>query len=98
MELELVEANGLQFHVRDEGSGTPVILLHGFPDTGGLWLNQVPALAKNGFRTIVPTTRGRGRSSKPPNVVGYRLATTVRDVSGILHSQRIERAHVAGHH
>ena len=29
---ELIEANGLQFYVRDQGSGTPVLLLHGFPD------------------------------------------------------------------
>jgi len=97
MELELVEANGLQFHVRDEGSGTPVILLHGFPDTGDLWRNQVPALVKNGFRTIVPDMRGRGRSSKPPNVADYRLSTIVRDVTGILDALRIERAHVVGH-
>ena len=97
MELELIEANGLQFHVRDEGSGTPVILLHGFPDTGDLWRNQVPALVKNGFRTIVPDMRGRGRSSKPPNVADYRLSTIVRDVTGILDALRIERAHVVGH-
>ncbi|TMG29080.1 MAG: alpha/beta hydrolase [Chloroflexi bacterium] len=97
MELELVEANGLQFHVRDEGSGTPVILLHGFPDTGDLWRNQVPALVKNGFRTIVPDMRGRGISSKPPNVADYRLSTIVRDVTGILDALRIERAHVVGH-
>ena len=97
MEIELVEANGLQFHVRDEGSGTPVILLHGFPDTGDLWRNQVPALVKNGFRTIVPDMRGRGRSSKPPNVADYRLSTIVRDVTGILDALRIERAHVVGH-
>jgi len=97
MELELIEANGLQFHVRDEGSGTPVILLHGFPDTGDLWRNQVPALVKNGFRTIVPDMRGRGISSKPPNVVDYRLSTIVRDVTGILDALRIERAHVVGH-
>ena len=97
MELELIEANGLQFHVRDEGSGTPVILLHGFPDTGDLWRNQVPALVKNGFRTIVPDMRGRGISSKPPNVADYRLSTIVRDVTGILDALRIERAHVVGH-
>jgi pimeloyl-ACP methyl ester carboxylesterase len=97
MEPELIEANGLQFHVRDEGSGTPVILLHGFPDTGDLWRNQVPALIKNGFRTIVPDMRGRGRSSKPESVQDYRLSTIVRDVTGILDALRIERAHVVGH-
>lgn len=94
---ELIEANGLQFYVRDEGSGTPIILLHGFPDTGDLWRNQVPALVEAGFRTIVPDLRGRGRSSKPEAVSEYRLSSSVRDVTGMLDALRIPRAHVVGH-
>ena len=94
---ELTEANGLKFYVRDEGSGRPVILLHGFPDTGDLWRKQVPALVQQGFRAIVPDMRGRGRSSKPEAVSGYRLSSIVRDVTGILDTLRIERAHVVGH-
>ena len=94
---ELIEANGLQFYVRDEGAGAPVVLLHGFPDTGDLWRNQVPALVKGGFRTIVPDMRGRGRSSKPEAVSEYRLSSMVADVTGILDELGIERAHVVGH-
>ena len=93
----LIEANGLQFYVRDEGSGTPVILLHGFPDTGDVWRKQVPALVQHGFRAIVPDMRGRGRSGKPEAVSDYRLSSIVRDVAGILDVLRIERAHVVGH-
>jgi pimeloyl-ACP methyl ester carboxylesterase len=94
---ELIDANGLQFYVRDTGSGTPVVLLHGFPDTGDLWRNQVPALVNGGFRTIVPDMRGRGRSSKPEAVSDYRLPTIVRDVTGIMDTLGIEKAHVVGH-
>src|SRR5207237_6896618 len=97
MESELSGTNGLQFHVLDEGSGRPVILLHGFPDTGDLWRNQIPALVEGGFRVIVPDLRGRGRSSKPPAVSDYRLSTIVRDVTGILDALGIERAHIVGH-
>ena len=97
MDANSIEVNGLQLHVRVKGSGIPVILLHGFPDTGDLWRNQVPALVKNGFRTIVPDMRGRGRSSKPEAVSDYRLSTIVRDVTGILDAFGIERAHVVGH-
>jgi len=93
----LIEANGLQFYVRDEGSGTPVILLHGFPDTGDVWRKQVPALVQHGFRAIVPDMRGRGHSGKPEAVSDYRLSSIVRDVAGILDVLRIERAHVVGH-
>src|SRR6202011_5726071 len=94
---ELIEANGLQFYVRDQGSGTPVVLLHGFPDTGDLWRLQVPSLVKGGFRTIVPDMRGRGRSSKPDAVSEYRLSSMVADVTAILDALRIDRAHVVGH-
>ncbi len=94
---ELIEANGLQFYVRDEASGTPVILLHGFPDTGDVWRKQVPALVQQGFRAIVPDMRGRGRSSKPDAVSDYRLSSILRDVTGILDALRIEKAHVVGH-
>lgn len=94
---EFIEANGLQFYVRDEGTGAPVVLLHGFPDTGDLWRNQVPALVKSGFRTIVPDMRGRGRSSKPQSIADYRLSSIVRDVTGILDALGIKRAHVVAH-
>ena len=93
----MVDANGLRFHVRDEGSGTPVILLHGFPDTGDLWRHQVPALVGGGFRAIVPDMRGRGRSSRPAAVEDYRLSAIVRDVTGILDALEVGRAHVVGH-
>jgi pimeloyl-ACP methyl ester carboxylesterase len=72
-------------------------LLHGFPDTGDLWRNQVPALNNAGFRTIVPDMRGRGRSSRPPSVADYRLPAIVRDVTGIMDKLGIPRAHVVGH-
>ncbi|MGH3082359.1 MAG: hypothetical protein ACRDNH_14685 [Gaiellaceae bacterium] len=38
------EGDGVVLAVRDEGEGTPVLLLHGFPDPSNLWRNQIPAL------------------------------------------------------
>ncbi|HYM51459.1 MAG TPA: alpha/beta hydrolase [Candidatus Limnocylindrales bacterium] len=93
----MLAANGLRFHVRDEGTGTPVILLHGFPDTSDLWRHQVPALVQCGFRAIAPDLRGRGRSDKPEGVSAYRLSTIVQDVTGMLDALGIDRAHVVGH-
>ncbi len=55
MRVEAGEA-GIEYEVT--GQGRPVILLHGFPDSGRLWRNQVPALADAGFRVIVPDLRG----------------------------------------
>ena len=92
-----VEANGLSFQVADEGAGTPVVLLHGFPDTSELWRHQVAALTGAGFRTIAPDMRGRGRSDRPANVADYALPKIVGDVTGIMDALGIQRAHVVGH-
>ena len=92
-----IEANGLAFEVADEGTGTPVVLLHGFPDTSALWRHQIAALTGAGFRTIAPDMRGRGRSDRPANVADYALQKIVSDVTGILDVLGIRRAHIVGH-
>ena len=45
-----VARNGVSLHVEDHGSGKPVLLLHGWPDSSYLWRNQIPFLVANGFR------------------------------------------------
>jgi pimeloyl-ACP methyl ester carboxylesterase len=92
-----IEANGLRFHVRDEGDGEPVLLLHGFPDSGGLWRRQVPALTAAGFRAIAPDLRGFGESDRPEGVDSYAMPLLVGDVLGMLDALGIERATVVGH-
>jgi pimeloyl-ACP methyl ester carboxylesterase len=92
-----IEANGLGFEVADEGGGTPVVLLHGFPDTNVVWRHQVAALTAAGFRTIAPDMRGRGGSDRPPDVVDYALRNIVADVTGIMDALGVRRAHVVGH-
>jgi pimeloyl-ACP methyl ester carboxylesterase len=92
-----VEANGLRFHVLDEGAGSPVLLLHGFPDTSRLWRAQIAALTDAGYRAIAPDLRGRGASDRPEMVSDYALSAIVADVVGILDALEVERAHVVGH-
>jgi pimeloyl-ACP methyl ester carboxylesterase len=90
-------ANGVGTEFDVTGSGTPVVLLHGFPDSGRLWRNQVPALAGAGFQVIVPDLRGYGRSDKPAEVEAYAMPLLAMDVLGILDTVGAERAHVVGH-
>jgi pimeloyl-ACP methyl ester carboxylesterase len=84
-------------HVRDTGEGTPVVLLHGWPDTGELWARQSRTLVAAGYRTIVPDLRGFGASGKPADVAAYATPVLVGDVLGILDALGIERAHIVGH-
>ena len=60
-----VTVNGLSFPVLDYGEGSPVLLLHGFPDDRFLWRNQATALATAGLRVIAPDLRGFGDAPRP---------------------------------
>src|SRR5580693_323592 len=79
------------------GTGRPVLLLHGFPDSGNLWRHQVPVLSVGGFQLIVPDLRGYGHSAKPADVESYGLLQIARDVIGVLDQLGVDRAHVVGH-
>lgn len=91
------EGVGIEYEVTGDGDGRPVVLLHGFPDSGRLWRNQVPALAQAGFRVIVPDLRGYGHSDKPPEAQAYALNVLVGDVLAVMADAGVERAHVVGH-
>jgi pimeloyl-ACP methyl ester carboxylesterase len=92
-----VTANGAELYVEVHGDGDPVLLLHGWPDDGGLWRNQVPALTEAGFRVIVPDQRGFGRSSRPDGKDSYHLLNAVMDVAAVLDAAGAPAAHVVGH-
>ena len=84
-------------HVEVHGTGRPVLLLHGFPDSGALWRHQVPALADAGFRVIVPDLRGFGASDAPEGVEAYYILASAGDVVAVLDQLGVDRAHVVGH-
>lgn len=89
--------DGTEIHYEVTGEGTPVVLLHGFPDSGRLWRHQVPVLASAGYRVIVPDIRGYGRSAQPPEGSDYDILLLVSDVRAVLADAGVARAHVVGH-
>ena len=92
-----VDNEGVGIEVADEGTGRPVVLLHGWPDSGGLWRRQVEALTGAGFRTIVPDLRGFGASDAPDATEQYALPFLAADVLAVLDHLGIEKAHLVGH-
>jgi pimeloyl-ACP methyl ester carboxylesterase len=93
----MIEANGISLYVEEHGDGTPVLLLHGWPDSARLWRHQVPALAGRGYRVITPDLRGFGRSEQPAEVRSYTLRNVVGDVTGLLDALGVPAVHVVGH-
>ncbi len=77
---QMAVTGGTQY-VRLGGEGPDVLLLHGFGDTGDMWLPLAEALVKN-HAVIVPDLRGMGLSSHPEG--GYEKTAQARDLATIL--------------
>jgi pimeloyl-ACP methyl ester carboxylesterase len=94
MEERFAEVNGVRLHYRIAGQGSPVVLLHGYAQTGHMWLPLVPALAQR-HTVIVPDLRGAGGSSKPES--GYDKKTLAVDIHELTHSLGFDRVRIVGH-
>ncbi|MFG1609334.1 alpha/beta fold hydrolase [Actinoplanes sp. NPDC049265] len=94
-----VEARGLTFDVVVEGpeDGTPVLLLHGFPQDHREFEPMLPRLHAAGLRTYRYDQRGYAPGARPAEVSAYRLDEPVADAVAILDALGIEKAHVIGH-
>jgi len=93
----LVQVNGIQLNIIDEGEGEPVLLLHGFPDSNHLWRFQIPALVKAGYRVIAPDLRGFGNSDAPQGIKHYHPEIIMEDIIALLDKLELETTHLIGH-
>jgi epoxide hydrolase 4 len=89
--------DGIELHVALAGTGPPVVLLHGFPESHATWRKQVPALVAAGFTVVAPDLRGYGASDKPHGIGAYRMGHLVADVAAVIQRTGAPRAHVVGH-
>lgn len=94
---QLVATNGIELALYHEGSGPPVVLLHGFPELAYSWRHQLPALAAAGYHALAPDQRGYGLSSKPPGVSQYTVQALIADVAGLLSLLGLDKAMFVGH-
>jgi len=81
------------------GAGSPLLLLHGYPQTRVMWRAIAPALAQR-FTVVVPDLRGYGRSDKPAGDGGeavYAKRTMAKDQLATMAALGFERFAVAGH-
>lgn len=72
----------IELYYEDHGSGSPVVLIHGWPLSGRSWENQVPALVEAGHRVVTYDRRGFGDSTRPWD--GYDYDTFAADLDALL--------------
>jgi len=92
-----VTVGAIALHVVEAGNGTPVVLLHGFPEFWYSWRRQLPSLSAAGFRAIAPDLRGFNLSDRPQGIQNYRLSALVADIAGLIRQVAGGRAHIIGH-
>ncbi|MEV0523806.1 alpha/beta hydrolase [Streptomyces sp. NPDC050439] len=91
-------AEGVSLHVSVGGSGPPLVLLHGFPQTHLMWRHVAADLAAD-HTVICPDLRGYGASDKPAETDGtaYSKRTMAADVVAVARALGHERFALAGH-
>lgn len=93
-----VRANGIDIHYVRQGSGFPLVLLHGWPEFWRIWRRVIEPLSLS-FDVVAPDLRGFGESTKPgvPALEGYRLEDHVADLLGLADVLGLARFGVVSH-
>lgn len=94
-----VETSEARIFVRWSGSGSPLLLLHGFPQTHLMWRRVAPLLARR-FTVVCADLRGYGQSSCPastPDHAPYAKRAMARDMAAVMEQLGFPLFSVAGH-
>ena len=87
-------STAIEIYYEDHGSGSPVVLIHGWPLSGASWEKQTAALLAAGHRVITYDRRGFGRSSK--TAVGYGYDTFAADLDKLLKKLNLRNVALVG--
>jgi pimeloyl-ACP methyl ester carboxylesterase len=82
-------------HYEDEGTGQPVLLIHGHTSDRRTWEAVTPVLRAEGLRILRPDLRGHGQSTRPD--FGYHLSHHAADMAAVLDHAGVGSATVVGH-
>jgi len=88
-----IRLNGCQFHYTDQGSGPPLLLLHGLGSSERDWEYQIPALTPH-YRVLCLDSRGHGQSEK--GGAGYSIALFAADCLAFIEALKLEKPHIVG--
>jgi pimeloyl-ACP methyl ester carboxylesterase len=89
-----IATNGTTIHVRSGGTGPAVVLLHGYGESGDMWVPLAVQLARD-HQVIVPDLRGLGLSAKPGG--GFDKKTQAEDLAGVMTALGVRQADVVAH-
>jgi pimeloyl-ACP methyl ester carboxylesterase len=94
-----ITAGDLTFSTLEAGSGEPILLLHGFPDTLRSFRHQLPALAGAGYHAVSPALRGYETTTQPSSrEADYHVVHVAEDLLAMMDTLSPDAPmHVVGH-
>lgn len=96
-ESHYADVSGQRMHYLDEGSGPPLLMVHGNPTWSFYWRNLVSAF-RDRYRVIVPDHIGCGLSGKPsPGEYDFRLANRIADLASLVEQLNLENVTLLAH-
>ena len=99
-EVQKAQLPGIEINYASAGTGPPILLLHGHPQTHVAWRKVAPELVVAGYRVIVPDLRGYGDSEKPASAAShlpYSKRVMARDQIALMTHLGHPRFSVVGH-
>ncbi|MGC2476563.1 MAG: alpha/beta hydrolase [Candidatus Sulfotelmatobacter sp.] len=84
----------ISLYYEDHGSGSPVVLIHGYPLSSSSWEKQIPVLLDAGHRVITYDRRGFGKSSQPTS--GYNYDTFAEDLHHVVTHLKLKHFALVG--
>jgi len=83
--MKQCDLGNIRIAYHDQGSGMPVLLVHGFPFTSKIWKRSRDLLASKGWRVIAPDLRGLGQSAPPNDSTVTTMEQFADDLHLLLH-------------
>src|ERR1700722_18436765 len=94
-----LKTSGAEIALVQGGAGSPMLLLHGYPQNHVIWLKVAPRLAQD-FTLVIPDLRGYGDSSKPPtdaDHLPYSKRAMALDMVEVMSALGFNRFDIVGH-
>jgi len=95
--MHLIDCDGVNLYYEEQGSGPPLLFIHGLGSSARDWDQQIPEFSSRGYRVIAFDLRGHGQSDKPPGP--YTLPLFAADTAALLERLGVDPAnpaHVVG--
>src|SRR5512134_4175336 len=92
--METIHVNGIRLAYERRGTGTPMVLLHGYPLDHQIWDDIAPLLSDT-FELVIPDLRGFGGSSTVDSF--YAMEDFAADIAALLDQFKIQKTAIVGH-